>query len=218
MATTEEIAQRFFIPASKPEKPHCTEELIRKSRFLAQSCVCPSRAAALEFVGMIRQANLGATHNCWAYVAGPPGDTANIGSSDDGEPHGTAGRPMLNALLHGKVGRICVCVSRWFGGIKLGTGGLARAYQGAVQNNLATLPVIESIARERWRIECPYQHLAGIKRLLQSLEAELEGESFGAEASLVVSVPKVNSPIFASQVGNLSNGTASLRKLDQTVF
>ena len=67
--------------------------------------------------------------------------TARIGSSDDGEPHHTAGRPMLNVLLHGGIGEIAVVVTRWFGGIKLGTGGLARAYQESVQTNLLDLPV-----------------------------------------------------------------------------
>lgn len=117
---------RFSIPAVGPDNPHRTEAVIRRSRFLAQGCHCVSRADAIKFVDAIRAVNPDATHNCWAYQAGAPGDTAAIGSSDDGEPRGTAGRPMLNALLHSGIGQICVVVSRWFGGVKLGVGGLAR--------------------------------------------------------------------------------------------
>lgn len=169
----------------------------------------------MEFVGQIRQQNADATHNCWAYVAGSPGDTASIGSSDDGEPHGTAGRPMLNALLHSGIGRVCVVVSRWFGGIKLGTGGLVRAYQDAVLHNLESLPVVEAVPKANWRIECQYPHLAAIKRLLQGLEADLEAETFAEEATIIVSLPKVYGSQLASEIANASNGMARLSRLEQ---
>src|SRR5690606_7146777 len=90
-----------------------------------------------------------ATHNCWAFVAGPPGDTASIGMSDAGEPHGTAGRPMLDVLLHSDVGEVVAVVTRYFGGTKLGTGGLVRAYGGAVQHALAELPTTLHVERTR---------------------------------------------------------------------
>ena len=111
---------RYPIPAAGPDRPHRTELLIRRSRFLAQCAHTPGPEAARAFVESIRRANADATHNCWAYAAGAPGQTARIGSSDDGEPHGTAGRPMLQVLLHCGIGEICVVVTRWFGGVKLG--------------------------------------------------------------------------------------------------
>ena len=86
-----------------------------------------------------------ATHNCWAYVAGPPASTGRVGMSDAGEPHGTAGRPMLTVLLHSGVGEIAAVVTRYYGGIKLGTGGLVKAYGGAVLAALEALPRVERI-------------------------------------------------------------------------
>jgi len=86
-----------------------------------------------------------ATHHCWAFVAGPPGTTARIGMSDDGEPSGTAGRPILNTLLHADVGEVVAVVTRWYGGVKLGKGGLGRAYAGAVTRALETLPTVRRV-------------------------------------------------------------------------
>lgn len=158
----------------------------------------------------IRAGNADATHNCWAYAAGPPGDTARIGSSDDGEPHGTAGRPMLNVLLHCGVGQICVVVSRWFGGIKLGTGGLARAYQDSVLENLASLPLAEEVPRARWRLQVNYDCLAPIRRGLTEYEARIVMEEYNEAASFVLSVPDEQGAPLAEFVANASNGTARL--------
>ena len=102
-------------------------------------------AAAL--VARLREEFPDANHHCWAFVVGPPGSTARVGSSDAGEPSGTAGRPMLEALVHGPVGDAAAVVVRWFGGVKLGTGGLARAYSGAVRDALEVLTERERSCR-----------------------------------------------------------------------
>ena len=99
---------RYAVPAATPDQPHCTEMIIRRSRFLALCAHTPGPVAARAFVEEIRRRHADATHNCWAYAAGAPGHTAQIGSSDDGEPHGTAGRPMLQVMLHSGVGGITV--------------------------------------------------------------------------------------------------------------
>ena len=85
---------RYAVPDVAPQHPHCTEIVIRRSRFLTQCAHTPDAATARAFVEQARRQHTDATHNCWAYAAGAPGNTAQIGSSDDGEPHGTAGRPM----------------------------------------------------------------------------------------------------------------------------
>ncbi|HSR43143.1 MAG TPA: YigZ family protein, partial [Longimicrobiales bacterium] len=115
-----------------PARVHRVEEVVRRSRFVTTLARAPDAEAAAAFVQRIRDEMPDATHHCWAFVAGPPGNTRAMGMSDDGEPHGTAGRPMLTALLHGGVGEVVAVVARWFGGTKLGTGGLARAYAGGV--------------------------------------------------------------------------------------
>ena len=91
---------RYPVPAVFPDQPHQAELVIRRSRFLAHCARTTGHAEARAFVERIRTEHADATHNCWAYVAGPPEQTAEIGFSDDGEPHGTAGRPMLQILLH----------------------------------------------------------------------------------------------------------------------
>ena len=85
---------RYAVPDVAPQHPHSTEIIIRRSRFLTQCAHTAGPAEARAFVDAVRRKHADATHNCWAYAAGAPGDTAQIGSSDDGEPHGTAGRPM----------------------------------------------------------------------------------------------------------------------------
>src|SRR4051812_21661975 len=119
--------ERYPIPAAR----HRAELTIERSRFI---CTIAHAAEPDDAHAFIREMNAefgDATHNCWAFVAGPPGDTNRIGMSDDGEPHGTAGRPMLTVLTHSGVGDIVAVVTRYYGGTKLGTGGLVKAYGGA---------------------------------------------------------------------------------------
>ncbi|MGD9326788.1 MAG: YigZ family protein, partial [Desulfobacterales bacterium] len=102
-----------------PAKLYRTEETIKRSRFIATVARAFTEEDAKAFISIIKNEFPDATHNCWAYVAGPPGDTARIGMSDDGEPHGTAGKPILTALLHSEIGEIVAVVTRYFGGTKL---------------------------------------------------------------------------------------------------
>ena len=116
------------------------EETVKRSRFIVTVGRAASPEAAHAFIEKIREEHSQATHNCWAFNAGEPGSTAQVGASDDGEPKGTAGRPMLTAVLHSGIGEVVVVVTRYFGGILLGTGGLVRAYQGSAQLGLEKVP------------------------------------------------------------------------------
>ena len=147
---------RFPIPAADAAAPFQTEIIIRRSRFLTHCAHTPGMEAARAFVEQIRTKHADATHNCWAFVAGAPGHSGQVGFSDDGEPHGTAGRPMLQVLLHCGVGEITMVVTRWFGGVKLGTGGLVRAYQDSVRENLATLPLAEKVPTVELDVQLDY--------------------------------------------------------------
>ena len=112
---------RYPIPAGV----HRVEETIQRSRFITTVSHAPGPTDAHEFVKQRRDEFPDATHNCWAFAAGPPGSTSHVGLSDDGEPHNTAGKPMLNTLLHSGVGEIVAVCTRYYGGVKLGTGGLS---------------------------------------------------------------------------------------------
>lgn len=156
-----------------------------------------------------------ATHNCWAFVVGPPGSTRQIGMSDDGEPHGTAGRPILHTLLHSGVGEIVAVVTRYYGGVKLGKGGLGRAYSGGVQEALATLPTAMRVARVRVRVEVAYGALEGVRRLIEALEGAVVGEVFGAGVFMDVELPAVHHDALIRQVADLTAGRGVVGPLEE---
>ena len=203
---------RYPIPA----RSHRAEETIRKSRFITALGHAPTPTAALDFVERIREAFPDATHHCWAYVAGPPGDTASIGLSDGGEPHGTAGRPMLTALLHGGVGEVVAVCARYYGGTKLGTGGLSRAYAGGVRLALETLPTVERVERAGLWIEVDYDALEPLRRLLREAEAIVEEEVFTQVVGLRAAVPAGGVEDLARRVADLTRGKGTVVVLDET--
>lgn len=153
------------------------EEDIKRSRFITSLARADSRERALAFVEAVRQEFPDARHNCWAYAVGKPGDTAQIGQSDDGEPHGTAGRPMLTQLLYGGVGEVVAVTTRYFGGIKLGTGGLTRAYQNGVKEALALLSSVQKTVSLRAIVEVGYAHVDRFYRLLPQFHARVVGKT-----------------------------------------
>lgn len=192
---------------------HRTESVIKRSRFITSTTHAPSMEDARLFVERIKKEFPDATHNCWAFAAGPPGQTAQVGFSDDGEPHGTAGRPMLTALLHGGVGELSCVVTRYFGGVKLGTGGLVRAYQGAVQENLETLPLRERIIPVKVHVIVDYPHVDRLRRLLPEFEAVLLEETFTADAAFIIMLPQEREADFTLAVTEQTDGTALLESV-----
>lgn len=119
---------------------HTIETEIRRSRFITYLAPARTEVQAREYIARIRTLHPQATHNCTAFVLGPRGDVRR--SSDDGEPSGTAGIPMLEALVAGQVSDVVAVVTRYYGGIQLGAGGLVRAYRGAVTDGLASAALV----------------------------------------------------------------------------
>ena len=200
---------RYRVPA----RAHRVEEVIHRSRFVTTAARASDAASAHAFVQSIREEFPDATHNCWAFVAGPPGSTTHIGMSDDGEPHGTAGKPMLTTLLHGDVGEIAVVCSRWFGGVKLGTGGLSRAYSGGVKLALESLPTEERVDRVRVEVTVRYAEVAALQRLVVEMEALVEAEEYGADVRYVCAVPEPALEDFRRAVSDLTRGEGRVRAL-----
>ena len=108
---------------------------VKKSKFFAFAACTPDRETAMQYLAAKRAEYPDARHHCWAYLLGNPHSPTSAAMSDDGEPSGTAGKPILNVLQHKGVGDITIIVTRYFGGIKLGAGGLVRAYSSAAQNS-----------------------------------------------------------------------------------
>jgi uncharacterized YigZ family protein len=195
---------RYAVPAGV----HRVEQAVRRSRFVTTAARAADPGDAHAFIARIREELPDATHHCWAFVAGPPASTARVGMSDDGEPHGTAGRPMLTALLHGGVGEIVVVCARWFGGVKLGTGGLARAYAAGVKQVLEELPTLQRVDRVRLRVTVGYADVDGFKRLADAHDAVVEDETFGAEVSFTMGVPLPGRSAFEAAAAELTQGRA----------
>ena len=204
---------RFPIPAATAPNPAVTSLEIRRSKFVCLSCRCASGKEARAFVGLMREKYPDATHHCFGYVAGPPGSSLDIGYSDDGEPHGTAGMPILRVLLSSGIGQVCSVVARWFGGVKLGAGGLARAYRQCALENVAALETIENVPRLRLEIKAPYSLYDGVSRLVSSLGIVAEGQDFAEQAVLTLGVPKDRADLFLDRLGCLGNGQILSREI-----
>ena len=205
-----ESPSRYLIPS----RPQRVEEVIHRSRFITAAAHAPDAEAAHAFLARIREEFPDATHHCWAFVAGPPGSTTSIGMSDDGEPHGTAGRPMLNALLHGGVGEIVAVTTRYYGGTKLGTGGLSRAYAGGVKLVLASLPTQERVERVTLVVTVDYEVVTTLKRLLEEEESLVIEEEYGAEVRYRVAVPRERVEALTKALAGMTRGQAKVQRVD----
>lgn len=201
---------RYLIPATQ----HRSEEEIKRSRFITTVAHTPSLDAARDFIRRIADEHADANHNCWAYVVGPPGSTARIGMSDDGEPHGTAGRPMLTVLLHSGIGEISAVVTRYFGGALLGKGGLVRAYSGGVKAALESLPTIEKIPMATLLVMIDYATVVPLSNMLPQFEAEIIDEDFAVDVTFRIQLPQEHTGEFMSAVVNLTNGNAIIERID----
>jgi len=156
---------------------------IRHSRFFAQAAPAASVEAALAFLAANSDAD--ATHNCWAYRIG-----AEYRSSDDGEPAGTAGRPILAAIDGQGFDQVVVVVTRWYGGIKLGAGGLVRAYGGAAAECLRTASRRALVAMCELEVQAPFADIGSVHAALTVHMATKLDESFGSDGvRLRVSLP-----------------------------
>lgn len=148
-----------------------TELEVKRSKFLTLANNANTRQEADDFIRTLRQQHPQANHVCWAYIAGAPNTTIRS-MSDDGEPSGTAGMPMLKILEHSGLGDIVVAVVRYFGGTKLGTGGLQRAYSDAVAKVLTELPTKTKVSRTKLKLNYDYEFEGAISRLLARYDVE----------------------------------------------
>jgi uncharacterized YigZ family protein len=189
---------------------HRVEETIRRSRFITTVARAATREAARAFIAGIGNEFPDATHNCWAFVAGAPGESGQVGMSDDGEPHGTAGRPMLTALLHGGVGEIVAVVTRYYGGVKLGKGGLGRAYAGGVVAALETLPTEVLVPTVEVTVALRHADVTGARRIFQRLGVTVLDEAWGQGITYRLRAPVSAMAELESELGGLTGGRAEL--------
>ncbi len=159
----------------------------KKSRFIATTLPIASQEEALEFIEKTKKQYWDARHNCYAYVLGDHHEIQRF--SDDGEPGGTAGKPMLDVLLGENIHNMVVVVTRYFGGTLLGTGGLVRAYSGAVKEGLANSLILEKLQGRQLLLQTNYSDLGKIQYLLLNNQVPILSEDYGADVCFEVLVP-----------------------------
>ena len=182
-------------------QPVHSELVIKKSRFIG--CVQPvaDRAAALAVVASLRAQHPAAAHVCWALRAG--GQSA---ANDDGEPGGTAGRPMLEVLRHQQVEGALATVVRYFGGVKLGAGGLVRAYTDAVAQALLGATLVPRVRQRSLRCTVPYALEGLVRRELAAAGAVLDDVQHGDEVHLAFMLPEPDADAFIARLGDAAQG------------
>ncbi|MCK5914477.1 MAG: YigZ family protein [Desulfuromusa sp.] len=203
---------RYPIPA---ELLRCEIE-VKHSRFIATIEATDTTAAALDFISRIKHEFPDASHNCWAYLIGPPGSTDRIGLSDDGEPHGVAGKPMLTTIQHGGIGDITVVVTRYFGGTKLGKGGMVKAYTQAVKTALEKLETAEKIDWVKLSVTVDYQFLTNIERVFPEFEVELQGKQFAEQVCLNLKLPAEHLSNLCVRLTDLSSGKIEFQQQEDS--
>jgi uncharacterized YigZ family protein len=186
------------------------ELVVRKSRFLAEATPVASAEAARALWRERKRAYSDCNHVVFAFICGPQGGV--MGCSDDGEPSGTSGRPVLEVLKGSGITNVLLTVTRWFGGIKLGTGGLVRAYTECAQLVLADPPVAELVPLTRFILALSYLHYETVRRRLPEFAAVITGEEFAAEVTLSGELPSANFAAFSEAVRDLTAGAAAPRK------
>ena len=159
----------------------------KKSRFIATTLPISSQEEALEFIEKTKKQYWDARHNCYAYVLGDHHEIQRF--SDDGEPGGTAGKPMLDVLLGENIHNMVVVVTRYFGGTLLGTGGLVRAYSGAVKEGLSNSVIIEKLQGRQLLLQTNYSDLGKVQYLLMNNSIPILSEDYGADVCFEILVP-----------------------------
>lgn len=181
---------------------------IKKSRFLCQAASMSGPAAALDWLQQIAQT--AATHHCWAYRFGQ-----QYRFSDDGEPAGTAGKPILQAIDGQGYDQVMLVVTRWYGGIKLGAGGLMRAYGGVAAECLRLAGRTPLVQRSEVEFDLPFAHLAVLRARLAEFEAECLDEQFhGDGARLRLALPEPRIAALGRWLADVTRGRNLLQRRD----
>lgn len=194
--------ERYPIPAHQVR----SEIIVVNSRFIATLAPVFSVDEAKAFIARIRAEFADASHNVPAYIVGH-GASLITHCSDDGEPSGTAGRPALAVLSGSGLGDAAVVVTRYFGGTKLGTGGLVRAYSDAVRQALAILPRAERIPVHMIMLAAPYNWFERLRLLIAAHQGELLEKDFAADVTLTARFPVERFPAFQDALGQASHGS-----------
>ena len=188
----------------------------KKSRFIATVCPVETEEAAVAFINEMKKKYWDARHNCSAFVIGERQEMTRC--SDDGEPAQTAGRPMLDVLLREGITKAAVVVTRYFGGVLLGTGGLVRAYQAATQAGLAASKIIEKCLGTKLEIHTDYNGLGKLQYLFGQQKLAILNTEYAADVVMTVLVPSGQKDMIYKSVVEQTNGSAGLEWKESVIY
>ena len=196
------MSESYLIPAAEL----LIEEEIKHSRFISFLFRCQSSEELKCVLTNLKVEYPGANHYCYAFVAGAPNDSINIGSSDDGEPSGSAGRPMLAALQGANIGEIGAIVIRYFGGTKLGVGGLVRAYSSGIKQAIPQIETQLKQIRYTGKLVCEYHQLKDIEHIFAQFDVLIEDKQFSDKIVILFAIPKVFKEPLNLDLATMSKG------------
>lgn len=196
-----------------PKSTTRVEVRVSNSRFYGTIGRADTVQAARDFIQAVRDEMPDASHHVYAYIVGY-GASVTEGMSDDGEPSGTSGPPSLAVLRGSDIGNIVLVTTRYFGGTKLGTGGLVHAYGQTAREAVAALETEEKIERVVLGLETPYHLYERVKLLLADVSADIDDENFAADVAITFQIPKDNVDVFTARVIELSAGQIEPIQLD----
>ena len=189
-------------------KEACAEQIIEKSRFITYIKPISTKEEGDEFIAGIKKKHRDATHNVPCMVVG---DKMQIQwASDDGEPQGTSGLPMLQMLVNREITNVCVVVTRYFGGIKLGTGGLVRAYTSSAKLGLEAAGIKEIKELFHIKYEIDYSFLANIENMVANFEFETENIEYTDKVTMDIICDIENEGILKEQLRNITSGKGKI--------
>ena len=190
---------------------------MKKSHFLGVLKRVSTEEEAKEFITAVKKKHYDARHNCFAMRIGRPGDVFER-SGDDGEPSGTAGKPMLDILKGAELYDVCAVVTRYFGGTLLGTGGLVRAYSDSLKEALSVSEISAVTKGEQLEIVCSYSDAEKIKRLAANMELHTMDEIYAADCTLLYIVPDEKISDFEDKIVGTTLGRSSAKRQGEVLY
>jgi len=194
----------YLIPAQRIE----TEQEIKKSKFIAPEEHAADKESAMRFIEEISAKHTGASHNTYAFIAGNPNGGADVGFNDDGEIGGTAGKPILSVLQMRGIGEVVAVVTRYFGGTRLGTGGLVRAYSGTITMALDEIKLKERVHLVEIKIVSGYEFENSIRLVLDKMAVTIKDALYSKEVIITADVPESIASEIKSEIMNSTRGQA----------
>ncbi len=201
------------------DRPGEGEYVEKKSRFLGEAVHVETLEEVESYLAGVRKKHYDARHHCFAYVVGEPGTPEEIiRSSDDGEPSGTAGKPMLEVLTGRELHNTLLVVTRYFGGTLLGTGGLVRSYTQAAQAALDAADLLTMVHGSRLRIRCTYPAFGKFQYLFQQKQIPMEQIEYGEDVAFELLVPEGEEHAVETLVAETTDGRGAFEVVEQLIY